>query len=392
LSGSAAYHLGQPEKAKGLLEAGIALSDTHNIGTMQKYLYADYALTLESLGEYKNALLWQKKKFALEIEAERSAAVAREELFNAETRARESYKEVMSLRRENEVQREILVKDNRIKRQLALIVMSLSLLAAILTYLFRSLRINQAKLIESENKAQSANKAKSEFLANMSHEIRTPLNGVLGMLQLLQRTNLNEQQKYYTDIMYKSGDSLITVISDILDFSKIEDNKLLLDPVPGDLHSTVKAVTDLFTPKAKEKNLALIFNYDPSLPGYLMYDETRLRVTGTARPNDQEADVIIEVRDTGIGIPEEKISMIFEKFTQAKGAATTSKFGGSGLGLAISLRLAQAMNGTLEAHSEPGRGAIFTVKLPLKIAANPAQNKSKNAFEEERAILTKRLG
>jgi len=241
------------------------------------------------------------------------------------------------------------------------------------------------ELNESVIKASAANKAKSEFLANMSHEIRTPLNGVLGMLDVLRRTPLTEKQLHYTDIINKSGQNLLTILSDILDLSKIESGKENLNYRACDLKAIIQETLNLFGASASEKNLNLNFHYAPDLSHYFITDFNRLRqilsnlignaikftsegsvsvdVKGTAA--GEYTDVEISIKDTGIGIEEDKLNLIFEKFTQAENS-TTRRFGGTGLGLTISRKLAHALGGDIRVHSKPGRGTIFVVHMSLK--------------------------
>jgi len=187
--------------------------------------------------------------------------------------------------------------------------------------------------------------------------------------------------------MHKSGDSLVAVISDILDFSKIEDNKLILNPEVENLEDVLGSVTNLFYAKAQEKHLDLKFKYDPNLPKYFEFDVTRTRqivsnlignavkftenghvsVSITGRLSQAGADMQIDIQDTGMGIAEDKLALVFEKFTQADGAIT-NQFGGTGLGLAISRKLARAMGGDLNLTSELGRGSKFSLRLPMKLA------------------------
>lgn len=401
LIGSAAYNLGNYEKAKANLKAGIELSDKHKIATMQKYLYLDYALTFEEQGQYDKALYWQKKQFELEFAAQKTVATARADLKGAEHRALTHFEELQTLRQENVIQREITAKDRRITRQLMVIILSLLIGGALLAYAHHSLRKGQRKLIESEKKAKEsevkaniANAAKSEFLANMSHEIRTPMNGVLGMAEVLGMTSLDEKQKKYIEIITKSGNNLLAIINDILDFSKIEANKLELNPMACNLEDAIGEVVTLLSPGARDKGLNVIFEYDVNLPTHFVVDCVRFKqvisnlvgnaikftregcvsVLVSGVPSNGHANIKIDVIDTGIGISEDKLALVFEKFTQAEGS-TTRQFGGTGLGLAISRRLAAAMNGNLTATSSSGHGSTFTFSLPLDIAATLPKTK-----------------
>lgn len=396
--GSAAKNLGEYDKALKYLSSGVELSDKHNIATMKKYLYLDYALTYEKQGEFDKALYWHKKQFDLEYAAQKSVSAARAALNGAESRALENYEEIKFLKRENETQRDISAKDRRITQQLKMIILLLLIGASFLTYAFYSLRKSQRKLIlseklakESERKANKASLATSEFLANMSHEIRTPLNGVLGMAQVLNRTSLNETQKHYVNIISKSGNNLLVIINDILDFSKMEAEKLTLNLAAYNLEDSIEDVISLLTPLAADKNLKVDFEYNVNLPKYFIVDVDRVKqvisnlignaikftldgrvsilVSGTE--SDGQVDLKIAIKDTGIGITEDKLAIIFDKFTQAE-STTTRRFGGTGLGLAISHRLADAMSGNITASSIYGKGSTFTFSLPLKTVTTAA--------------------
>ena len=264
--------------------------------------------------------------------------------------------------------------------------------------------IMREQLTETIEKARAADQAKSSFLANMSHEIRTPMNGVIGFTELALTEEKKPTQQRRLQMIADSSNAMLKLLNDLLDFAKIEAKQMAIVKEPSDLRHTLRSCQRLMEPVAHAQNLALQLEIDPAIPPCVLVDKMRLRqivlnLLGNAlkftevgevrisalvsqRRSDQSARIFITVRDTGIGIPANRLDSIFDKFTQAD-ETTARKYGGTGLGLPISAELAGLMGGELRIQSEVGKGSSFTLSIPLEqttpnhpeaIIAEPAED------------------
>lgn len=242
--------------------------------------------------------------------------------------------------------------------------------------------------VRAREEAETANRSKSAFLAMMSHEIRTPMNGVIGMASLLSSTKLTDEQREYTDTIQNCGESLLVVINDILDYSKIESGKLELEQRDVDIRNCIEEVLDVFATKAAESGVDLIYEIDYNVPSLIVSDSVRLRqvlmnLVGNSIKFTNQGEIFIgvhasettkdqvtlhfEVRDTGIGISEDKLDRLFKPFSQVD-SSTTRKYGGTGLGLVICERIVSFMGGSISVESKPGAGTTFNFSIKAGVS------------------------
>ena len=270
-------------------------------------------------------------------------------------------------------------------------------------------RLYQQQLELAKADAESANLAKSRFLANMSHEIRTPMNAILGMLNLMQRTELTSQQEDYVNKTESAARSLLGLLDDILDLSKVEAGKLIIDPQPFSLERMLRDLSVILSAYVGAKPIDVLFDVDSALPECLVADSPRLQqvllnLSGNAVKFTAQGEVVVRLRelertddnvrvefcvqDTGIGIAPENLERIFHSFSQAE-ASTTRKFGGTGLGLAISRHLVDLMGGRIELASQPGTGSrfFFALTLPIVHEVPPELRRISHGTAQPRKVL-----
>lgn len=286
-----------------------------------------------------------------------------------------------------------------------LFALTLLLLALIGAVIFRPM---VKAVLRSQEYLVHLSRLKSEFLANMSHEIRTPINAIFGVGELLLQSEMTPKQRAHVETLMSAADGLLGIIDDILDFSKIEAGRLEIEHVAFDLHSAAEDVAELLAHKAREKRLEVIVRYMPGTPQFVLGDPGRVRqilcnLVSNAIKFTESGYVLItidtveeksalrpmiriQVEDTGIGIPANKLESIFDMFAQADGS-TTRRFGGTGLGLTISRQLVSLMGGRIGVQSEPGKGSIFWLTMNLPKTQQPGRFEPSHSILADKRVL-----
>lgn len=272
---------------------------------------------------------------------------------------------------------------------------------------FKRRNLYEKVILKAKEQAVAGTQAKTEFLANMSHEIRTPMNAIMGMAELLNESNLNDEQRKYVDVFQRAGESLLNIINDILDLSKIEAGHFELDKTPFTLSTVIDKATEIMALKAHQKQLELAVDIDPETHDYYYGDPNRLRqvllnLIGNAvkftkkgevvlkvmagQKSNLGREIIIEVTDTGIGMNKFQIENLYERFNQAD-SSITKEYGGTGLGLNITKRLIELMNGSIQVDSKEGTGTKFIVKIYLEEDDKPLDQAPLLSLKNKKIII-----
>ena len=370
-----------------------ALKLSQEIGAMQliQSIVWDLSTSYKATGRYQKALemteLYYQTRDSIKSEENQKAVIQQQVQSDYEKQ-----KAIDDLENGKRVAIETQKKKNQQKLSLAIggILLLALLLALGLWNRNRYIKKTSAALATAKDRAEQSEKYKEQFLANMSHEIRTPMHAISGMVNILKRNEHLPSQDAYLDAMHTSSDNLVVILNDVLDLSKIEAGKLDIEKNPMNPTAVIENVAQILKYKAEEKGLQLNYKVEDDVPPLVMGDATRLNqilinLAGNAIKFTEKGsvDILLKkendslryiIKDTGIGIPKDKMENIFEAFEQVKGS-TSRQYRGTGLGLSISKQLVELQNGKIWAQSEVGQGSIFYVELPLMAAAADAIGK-----------------
>lgn len=308
--------------------------------------------------------------------------------------------EIELLTKSAELQNHKIQSQNSLRNYLIIGICVLMILLVITFYLYIERRKGMHEVLKAKNLAEQAKEAQEQFLANTSHEIRTPMNGIIGMTNHLMETPLSNQQKDYVSVIKESSNNLLSLINELLDLSKIIAKKIVFESKEFDLREIIKGVVRLLEFKTKEKNIQIIFDVDAMIPNTIIGDSIRLKqiilnlvenavkftkdgeiriLVKLLEENTDTLELLFSIEDTGIGIPESKLNVIFENFTQVN-AKTTRKYSGTGLGLAITKQLIEQQDGSIGVSSKVNVGSVFSFNLKFRKVISLTRDQANHKF------------
>lgn len=392
--GIANIYTAQNKHTKSLSYATRALELAQNAGNIAHIQNSSATLSksYKAKGKYKQALEMKELQFQMRdsIQSQENQKAVIQLKVEADY---EKQKALDDLENEKRVAVETQKKENQQKLSIA-IAIGLLLISILAFLIFNRLKITrkQKEIIEEQKKkVEQSEKYKEQFLANMSHEIRTPMHAISGMVKILKRNEHLPQQDAFLNAMHTSSDNLVVILNDVLDLSKIEAGKLDIECIPISPSAVIENVVQILQFKAEEKGLELNYHIDEEVPSLIMGDPSRLNQVlinlvgnGIKFTEKGNIDIVLSkennllrfsIKDSGIGIPKEKLDQVFGAFMQVS-ESTSRHYGGTGLGLSISKQLVELQNGTISLESEEGEGSTFYVDLPIVTAAKDASSES----------------
>lgn len=355
----------------------------------KRYLQGNYQLLSEIYGrqgKYKEAFYYHKLYTDNMDSVTNEASAFNISRLQAELDLERKNNEIELLTKSTELQNHKIQSQNSLRNYLIIGICVLVILLAITFYLYIERRKGMLEVLKAKNLAEQAKEAQEQFLANTSHEIRTPMNGIIGMTNHLMETQLNPQQKDYVSIIKESSNNLLSLINELLDLSKIIAKKIVFESKEFDLREIIKGIARLMEFRTKEKNIQIVFDVDANIPNTIIGDPVRLKqiilnlvenavkftkdgevriLVKLANETTDNVELLFNIEDTGIGIPESKLNVIFENFTQVN-AKTTRKYSGTGLGLAITKQLIEQQDGSITVSSKINVGSVFSFNLKFK--------------------------